>query len=220
MQDEQHTLITRARAGEPVRDEMVLSPALQRTIKAQARRYMRRVPGHMNGVLEQADLIQSANEAMLQRYPAALTKKNPYTYLQNIARLAMLDCINGRSDSIKTRPSRKQQRVLVLSLDLPIVVQGVLTFPADLLSIEVCLPSPQEERTLEALISQIIQGLPEKQRMVIERHYGINEHAPESLNAISRSLALQACTRYPAHANYHHKRALSTLRQALAGGVQ
>ncbi len=64
--------------------------------------------------------------------------------------------------------------------------------------------------------------------LVMLRHYGFG-HAPETLNTISRSLSPTSKTSTRNNANYHHKRALTSLQQALgsafpllshAGGVQ
>ncbi len=223
-EDQEQALIERALDGEPVRDELIFSFSIQRRIYNFAYRlaakYLRR-----EQAIEMPDLINSANEAMLRRFQRSLTKENPIAYLLKVARLTMIDGVNGRSDSIKTY--QDEESVSVLRLDLATCDDDEAL--AHALSVEIRLESPQQDDDARAIaLHKAIQMLPETQRIVMLRHYGFG-HAPEPLNAISRSLSSTSKASTRNNANYHHKRALRTLQQALGstfpllsrvGGIQ
>ncbi len=203
LNDEQElTLIERAYAGEDVRNDAVLS--LQERVYTLAAKY-----AHRDKAIERMDLVMEASVAMFESFDRALTKENPFSYLLQVARNAMVDCVNGRSDLIKTR----EGHIPVLSLDLPNEEGDSL---ADTLACEVRLGEVHHslERTFTSLC-EAIEGLPEKQRMVIQRHYGFDSE-PQSLNMISRSLTRKAKSDRPANAHYHSKRAHAALRSRLA----
>ncbi len=207
--EQEQALVQRAQAGENVRDEVVLS--LQRRVYALATKYLR--PG---STVERMDLVQAATEAMLQSFPLALVKENPCSYLLRVARLTMINSLNGRTDRL-IKTYHHEDTVPVLSLDQLICKDGATL--ADLLPVEVRL-EPTQKRKDAFTILQAIETLPEMQRLVIQRHYGLTS-SPESLNTISRSLAPHSPR--PANAHYYNKRALATLRKHLstcAGGVQ
>ncbi len=213
-QDEQEReLIARARAGTLGRDDLVLSEIIQRPVRALAARYIRYAALRGNAALEEHDLRHAALVALLECYPRALAKSNPVSYLLQVAKLTMIQCIAGRT------PGERRAALSVTRLDTPLPGESGLTL-ADTLAAETRLDPPGTERRA-ALVAQAVQTLPETCRAVVERHYGLREHAPESLNAISRSL-----TRNPAKAGchastayYHHKRALAALRGALSAAL-
>jgi len=200
--DQEHALLQRAYAGEDVRNEVVLS--LQRHVYALAGKHMRR-----DKAVERMDLVQSALTAVLYRFERALTKENPFSYLLQVADLTMVDCVNGRGDAIKNH----NDDIAIISLDQP-DEDGISL--ADTLTFEVHLEEAHHplESTFASLC-EAIEGLPEKQRMVIQRHYGFDSE-PQSLNMISRSLTRKAKSDRPANAHYHSKRAHAALRSRLA----
>jgi RNA polymerase sigma factor (sigma-70 family) len=205
-------LAERGRAGENIRDELVL--ALQWPVYHMARKYARQERN-----AEWLDLAQSATEAMLRQYPLALCKSNPAGYLLRVARGAMLDYFRGRKDSIKTY--QKRDRVPLLSLDRVYADQGEEAGASrtPLLAVEAYLEAPPVREALHDLLWQAIAHLPKKQRLVFLRHYGIGT-PPESLNAIGRSLSPTSRLPDPKNAHYHHKQALRTLREILAPYLQ
>ena len=203
-QEQTQDLIQRARLGENVRDEIILS--LQRRIYALSAKYQTRYQ-HQDGMIERMDLIQAANEAMLRYWPAFLSWDNPIRYLLRVAGSAMYRCISGRSDLIKSYSD--QQRVTVLSLDCPPCENG--TTLIEIVPFEA--PHPSSLSRAVPSLYQAIETLPEMQRTVIKRHFGLDTQ-PESLSAIGRSLAPQL--QHPIkHSYYHKKRALAALRQRL-----
>jgi len=199
-EQQEQVLIERAYVGEDVRDDVVLS--LQERVYTLAAKYLGR-----DKAIERMDLVDEASVAMLESFDRALTKENPFSYLLQVARNAMVDCVNGRSDLIKTR----EGHIPVLSLDQPNEEGDSL---ADTLAFEVHLEAHHPLESAFVSLCEAIEGLPEKQRMVIQRHYGFDSEA-ESLNLISRSLALRAKSGRPGTAHYHCKLAHATLRKQL-----
>ena len=205
-QEQEQALLDRALAGEKVSGDIVLS--LQQRIYSLAYRMAAR---HLQGkeqAIERMDFVQEANRAMLRHFQLALTKENPYSYLLKAARTAMIDCIRKIEAS-----QRDQDEVSSFSECIPT---------------EIHTESSRKNEATYTPLYQAVQMLPEKQRLVILRHYGFG-CAPEPLNTISRSISLKACASTRNNANYHHKRALTSLQQALgsafpllshAGGVQ
>jgi DNA-directed RNA polymerase specialized sigma24 family protein len=189
--EQERALIERARAGEDVRDQIILS--LQRRVQALATKYAR--PEEHE---EFSDLVNSANVALLKGYAQALSSPNPYAYFLHTARTTMIDYFWGYGEDTQ------RERVPVLSLDTPCGEDGASL--TDLLSTGQTLEhtTPLEEATY-AFLRQAVASLPKNQRVVIERHYGF-EQAPQSLNALKQVTS----------SKYHHRKALTTLRQALA----
>jgi RNA polymerase sigma factor (sigma-70 family) len=224
-EEREQFLIARARAGggEAVRDEIILS--LQPHIQAIASKSLtlQRQSGSDTAV-ERLDLIQSANVAILRQYELALEKVNPYAYLKRIAQLTIIDYLAG---SPYRETYSHYEPFPTVSLDKSISEDG--TPLAEMLSLQdhsssASLPENNDtsdaeqdrKRILLTLLSEAIASLPEKQRMVIERHYGFG-CIPESFYAISRSLSgRKARSAHPVHAHYYHRLALSALRRALA----
>src|SRR5260370_12736695 len=106
---QEQELAARAQAGEDVRDTVLLS--LQTRLFNLASKYARYGSTWL-------DLCQAASLAMLETYQQAVTKQNLFAYLLGVARLAMIACISGRDDLIKTH--HHQESVSVLSLDYPL----------------------------------------------------------------------------------------------------
>ena len=178
------SLNSRALAGENVRDEMIF--ALQRRVYNRAYRLAAKYMPGKEQALERLDLVQEANKAMLRWFQPALTKDTPSAYLLKVAQSAMFDCIR------KIETTHESDEVL------------------DLAAIEILLESASKDETTNIQLYQAIKTLPEKQRLVIRRHYGIG-CAPESLNAISREIS----PRSPKNAHERHKKALIALQQML-----
>lgn len=209
--EQEGNLIARARAGgDPqVQHEIVLS--LQPRLYTLARRYAR-----YSTFLECDDLVSYANIAILEKFQVALLKNNPYAYLYRVAQKTMIVCMSGRYDFVKRRS--EQERVPVVSLDIPIEEDGSTL--ADILPQETgfepkCARSQQREQVYLAL-HNAVDSLPEKQRFVIQRSYGLGEHAPECINEISRQLRLRGTSSHPSNAHYHSKHALHTLHRVLS----
>jgi len=204
-EEQEQALIERALAGEPVRNELILS--LQRRIYNLAYRLASRYLRGKEQATERMDFVQKANETMLKRFSLALTKENPCSYLMKVARLTMIDCIR----EIEASQEKSEGQSALLGLDLS---DGEDTSSLlDAIPVEVHLESSRKTDTAYAVLYQAILTLPEKQRLVMLRHYGLG-CAPESLNIISRSLSPKSPR--PANAHYHHKRALVVLERMLA----
>lgn len=210
-QEREGALLQRALAGEDMRDEIILY--LQPRIAALASRvYHRWFDAFRRGtVVERGDLEHSAIVAMLESYGMAVTSANLYGYLMSTARIAMIHYLNGRTGHLMpVRNPRK--RPVVLSLDLP---RGGGQTLADELECELRLPTSSEHWCL-LHIQQAIEALPEKQRTVIQRYFGLNG-PPESLNQISTLFSSSTRT---GSARHHYHRALATLRQALTVSIE
>jgi RNA polymerase sigma factor (sigma-70 family) len=209
--EQEHALIQRARAGENVRDQIIL--ALQRRIGALAAKYAR--PEEQEDF---SDLVNSANVALLKRYQQALSRPNPFAYLLRTAQSTMINYYHGYGEHTQ------RERALVLSLDMPRNEQG--TSLADFLSTGQTLEHPSLGEATASCLLQAVAALPEKQRLVIERHYGLGQE-PQSLNMIKEKATSSAHSR-SIDAHYQHNKALAALRASLAahfpqfaeGGVQ
>jgi RNA polymerase sigma factor (sigma-70 family) len=189
--EQERALIERARAGEDVRNQIILS--LQRRVQTLAANYAR--PEEQE---EFSDLVNSANVALLKGYEQALKSPNPYAYLLRTARTTMIDYFRGYGENTQ------RERIPVLSLDTAWSEGGASL--TDLLSTGQTFErtTPLEDATY-TFLRQAVASLPKNQRMVIEHHYGFGQ-APQSLNALKQVTS----------SKYHHRKALTTLRQALA----
>ncbi|MBA2391418.1 MAG: sigma-70 family RNA polymerase sigma factor [Ktedonobacteraceae bacterium] len=197
--EQERALIERARAGEDVRDQIILS--LQRRIGALAAKYAR--PEEQE---DHADLVNSANVALLKHYQRALKHPNPYAYLLRTAQSTMINYYHGYGEHTQ------RERVPLLSLDEPHGENGAAL--TDLVSTEHSLEhSSFLEGATTTFLRQTIATLPVKQRLVIERHYGIGR-VPEPLNGINDETS--PTQPHSMNAFYHHKKALTALRIALA----
>jgi hypothetical protein len=150
---------------------------------------------------------------MLETFSQAVTKRNLFAYLLGVAGIAMIACISGRDDLIKTH--HHTESITVLSLDHPAC--------EDSLPLIDCLPgndvllSAQEERQKDEYypLYRAIEALPQAYRIVIERHYGFGS-APETLDAISARLG-KSSARRPSVAHARKRQALALMRKYLAG---
>jgi DNA-directed RNA polymerase specialized sigma24 family protein len=217
-EEQEHALIERALAGEQVRNDLIVS--LQPHIYNLAYRLASRYLFGKEQATERMDLVQKANEEMLRMFAVALSKENPCSYLLTVARFTMIDCLK----EIQASKARRGERDEAL-LDPP---DGEDVSPfIEALPVEVRLVPSRDAGTPYGALYQAIGALPEKQRFVMLRHYGLG-CAPEPLNSISRRLSPQSPR--PANAHYHHKRALVVLERVLgpallhlsraAGGAQ
>lgn len=209
--EQEGNLLARARAGgDPqVQQEIVLS--LQPRLYTLARRYAR-----TSSFLDSDDLVSCANIAILEKFQHALLKNNPYAYLYRVAQKTMLASISGRYDFVKRHS--EQERIPITSLDIPLEDDG--TTLADV------LPQASESRSdasrqeqlerISMALYRAIEALPEKQKFVIQRSFGLGGHAPERINDISRQLQLRGTSSHPSNAHYHSKHALRTLHHVLS----
>jgi DNA-directed RNA polymerase specialized sigma24 family protein len=212
LSEQQRELVTRVRAGEPLRDAIILAlqPQVQRIASACMRRH-----GEHSYTFERSDLVQTANAVMLERFAYALWMENPFAYLLGAAHKSMYAFFNGRSHLIKTEPASHAPLVL-LSLDAPLrrsEGEEGATLAETLEGKPLVLAAPGEQEQAYVGLYQAVACLPEKQRDVIQRHYGLGEYAPESLMNISRAWSPGTASR-PKSAHYHHTcavRALSTV---------
>jgi len=197
--EQEGALIERARAGEDVRDQVILS--LQQRVHALAAKYAR-----PEGQEDFCDLVNSANVALLKSYTQALRSPNPYAYLLRTARSTMINYFYGYGEHTQ------RERVPMLSLDTNYSEDG--TPLSDLLSTEQTVEqaTPLEEAAF-AFLRQAVAALPEKQRLVVERHYGFGQ-VPESLNTIKGGSSPRNSRSMDAR--YQHSKALASLRAMLA----
>ena len=204
-------LIARARAGgDPqVQHEIVLS--LQPRLYQLARRYAR-----SSTLLDSDDLVSCANIVILEKFQVALLKNNPYAYLYRVAQKTMLVNISGRNDFVKRHS--EQERIGITSLDIPVEDDG--TTLADILpqtfESRADTSSQEQLECISMVLHRAVDTLPEKQRFVIQRSFGLGGHAPERINDISRQLQLRGTSSHPSNAHYHSKHALHTLRRVLS----
>ncbi len=195
---QEQALVERARSGEDVRDQIILS--LQRRVCALAAKYTR-----PNEQEDYCDLVNSANVALLRRYTRAMNHPNPYAYLLCAARSTMVNYCKGYGEHTQ------RERIGTLSLEKPQNSDG--TSLADTLFTGQTFVSTSVQEATSVLLRQAISSLPEKQRQVIERHYGFG-YAPESLNSMKNEASSARTSSM--NAFYHHKKALATLRRELA----
>jgi DNA-directed RNA polymerase specialized sigma24 family protein len=206
MQEREQALLARALRGETVRDEIILH--LQPTIWHLARSlYLRAAMGRVSAhrgeraAIELADLVQAANVRMLETYPRALAQRKPLAWLRVVAANAMRDLLNGRASLIKREPGRPA--IPLFPLNAPLGEQGLSL--ADLLAYDLRLPAPGYPATFDTVL-QAVAALPGSQRTVIERAFGLHEHAPTPLRQLGREIP---------GASYHYRRALTSLRHTL-----
>jgi RNA polymerase sigma factor (sigma-70 family) len=200
--EQERALIEQARAGEDVRNLIILS--LQQRVHALAWKLVQ----SRKDQEEHRDLVQSANIALLKWFDAALTHPSPYRYLLRAARSAMFDFFRGSRDAYSQR-----ERISIVSLDELLKEDG--TFLASVLSNASQVESSSSlNEAMFLLLRQAIASLPEKQRVVIERHYGFGQE-PQSLNTIKEGKEHSKHSR-SIDAHYQHNKALVALRTALA----
>jgi RNA polymerase sigma factor (sigma-70 family) len=206
VQERVEQLIPRARAGEHVREEILL--AFQPLLVALAKRFLISLQQRGQVMVEVDDLLQSANMALLLAFDTALKRDDPYLYLLQAVRYTLNDYTRGHASTYS-----QCETLPTISLDKPLTEDGITL--ADLLA----APEERAKDTENAhqarrehqysLLHQAIASLPEKQRLVIERHYGFSGQA-EPLNMLNEALSRKSHVAY-----YHHQKALAQLRRLL-----
>ena len=129
---------------------------------------------------EYLDLVSVGNLAIVECFEKALTVDNPVAYLLGVAKLAVKAYCCKHSSLITHQQG--QPFVWVDSLDAPLGNgQGCL---AEMLA------APTQELQQEPAdfdrLYEAISALTPKQRYVIQRHFGLDGDAPESIAAISQ----------------------------------
>jgi DNA-directed RNA polymerase sigma subunit (sigma70/sigma32) len=175
--DEEADLVRRTRLGDKQAREALLHSCL---------RYVASVTSRYSCYLEHEeylDLVSIGNLAIVECLDKALTVENPVAYLYGIAKLAIRSYCYTHSQLITQ--VRGRPMVWTDSLDAPLCnCKGCL---ADILVAQEQLP--QHERSDHGRLYEAINALTPKQRYVIQRFYGLDGDAPESMASISRRLS-------------------------------
>lgn len=175
--DEEANLVRRARQGDKQAREALLHGCL---------RYVASITSRYSCYLEHEeylDLVSIGNLAIVERLDKALSVENPVAYLYGVAKLAIRSYCYTHSQLITQ--VRGRPMVWTDSLDAPLCDRkGCL---ADTLVAQEQLPQ-QERSDFDRLYKAIIALTP-KQRYVIQRFYGLDGDAPESMASISRRLS-------------------------------
>lgn len=201
---QEQAFLERARSGEDIRNDALLY--LQQPLYSLARRIHWRYSQQQGNVVEVPDLVQSASVEILASFTTALTKEEPFPYLFRLAYFTMIDCVNNRGRLVKTHPEK--ENVIILSLDKPLAPDGTLL--ADI------LPGKPPTQTKPLVLCHAIETLPEKQRIVIQRYFGLAGNTPESFRQMSKVLSPQSSQPHPNKAYRYYKLALAALRQKLS----
>ncbi len=202
-------LAGRARAGDQQAREALIGD-VQHSVDLWARRY-HHVFGWASPTLEYAELIGIGNLTQVEQLPQALAKRNPCAYLATWARYALLRCCTSHADA------------RLLSLDRPLGEGMELTL-ADLLpalALRLEGEDAASRSVAAALTSQELEQaiglLTPKQQEVIERLYGLHEHAPERIVQITELCGTKLCE---GSVSSTRDQALATLRQLLVSPTQ
>jgi DNA-directed RNA polymerase sigma subunit (sigma70/sigma32) len=174
---EERELVRRARFGDRQAKEALVQGCL---------RYVAFVASRYVCYMEHdayLDLVSVGNLAIVERLEKALTVENPVAYLYGVAKLAIRSYCYKYSQLITQ--VRGRPMVWTDSLDAPLCDRkGCL---ADTLVAQEQLP--QQERSDHGRLYEAINVLTPKQRYVIQRFYGLDGDAPESMASISRRLS-------------------------------
>src|SRR5579859_278343 len=159
--DEMRHLAAQAKAGDAVAKEMLLKHCLRYVLYDSAKytQFVYNYDEHM-------DLIGAANEKVAAVLDVALTKRDPLPYIRAAIRNSLID----QSTFYKKFVSQK-------------AAGG-----ADHLATETQLPE-QAKKQQSRKIHEAMNTLTEKQRYVIQRHFGLDGDTPESLYALSKRLS-------------------------------
>jgi RNA polymerase sigma factor (sigma-70 family) len=194
---QERALIARARAGEPVRNEILLS--LQDQILGMAQRFAHLAWDERGEPVEWLECVQAASIAILASFERALEKEDPYPYLLGIARRAIWRCIRQQGGFDTGRD--------IESLDAPLTSDGLTL--AEVLSTETRLeahtPALAMLEHYRSRLAQLLERLPEKQQRVLALHNGFQDANPLSFREIDRLHGIHG-------ANTYHMRALATLK--------
>lgn len=134
---------------------------------------------------EYLDIVQTGHLALLEHFEAALEKPNPTAYILACAKFEMYKYCRRYQHLIVTPDN--EEALFLVSLDCPVCSEtGESELFADI------IPDPSAG-DLGATIPPQFDGLDQalillnpNQREVVERYYGLNEHAPEPLGAIGK----------------------------------
>lgn len=177
-QEEQEAVVARARAGDQQARDLLLCSCLS-FIFHRGWRYKDDI--RHNDLM---DLISVGNLAMVEALEKALYADNPIKYLMSVGAYAITHCVFHNSPMI-TRGYR--------TVETPVV--SLEEFSNSDLSYEggIGVVDESDRREPERHISlyQALDQLTEKQREVVVRHVGLEEHAPTALKQISRELGLE-----------------------------
>lgn len=154
--DEEQLLITRARAGDAKAREDIMQGCLKYVLAIAV--YYRKFLRHDDG----ADLVGIGNLAIAENIDRALTKENPYGYLQVCAKLTIIRYCRNHSHACEWE---LMERDALRSNTVPPV-----------------------NRSYDWLY-QAIEQLPQQQRDMLTKHFGLYGERKESLYQIGRQLS-------------------------------
>jgi RNA polymerase sigma factor (sigma-70 family) len=203
--EEERWPIERARAGDyEARAALIVEvlPNLQRIAYWYAYTY-----GWAYPHLDPEDLVQDACLHLWERLDDILARDNPRAYLLGCTRHQIRWRVVGLAEHPRS-----------LSLDAPIFDDGETPLH-ECIPTSILPPSPyaQERREYQALY-QALARLPQHQRLILEAHYGLGDHAPSSYEQAGQEVAEQtgnAALARPATAAIEASRARASLFTAL-----
>ena len=201
-QEEERALKDRASAGDEQARAGLIENCLRYVafIAAAYKRYV-----HHDDYL---DLVGVGNLAVTEYAEKAFSTENPCAYLFAVAKYAIVEyCMTHASLITKSRYYHASD-LYVGSLDAPIY-QDSDTTPLDMLTAPQTEPEHTEDYTQ---LYEALDILPEKQRHVLTRHYGLKGHPAESLYELSREMSANPGPKSSA-AYLIEYRALARLRQ-------
>jgi RNA polymerase sigma factor (sigma-70 family) len=133
--------------------------------------------------LELGDLIQAGNLILLEKWERALTKHDPFAYLFICAQNEIRNYY--AVDRLIPAPRTRAAKVIdYVSLDEPRSGAGARTL-VEVLAAPAAAPETQRD---DSPLSQALDALPEQQRRVVLRHYGLGGHPAQELCEIDREL--------------------------------
>lgn len=204
---EENEISTLARAGGEQARARLIENCL-RYIAFIAARYKRYV--HHDDYL---DLVGVGNLAVVEHVEKALTVDNPHAYLFAVAKCEIITYCMTRASLITRSRYTPIAEMYVESLDAPLHRDGNVSLLDRLIATEAEPGQKGEESDYTDLYSAL-DALPERQREVLTRHYGLRGHPAESLYEMSRELTAnpgpKSCVAYMIE-----YRALARLRQHL-----
>ena len=190
---EEEQLVERARQGDkPARDEIVL--ALMNIVRGYAYHRTYAMDEWAKPRINAEDLFQIGMLAVVENLNAALRQANPFAYLTVVAHRAIGKHCAHWASLVRLPGSEgigRHPYIIVGSLDRPLDEEPEKTLAdvlADVLS-DIDAASPERNYTE---FYDAINALPEPQRSVIVRNYGLFGHEPQSLSEISAELGIWA----------------------------
>lgn len=140
------------------------------------------------------DLVQVGNTALVEKIENALTKPKPFAYLMATAQLEIKHYVSYRT-SLISRWHLNHEMIWTESLDAPLSSNSHLSLQDVLSETEVpAAPAPAakepEGKSGEyGYLFNAIEKLPPRQKYIVQRHYGLDGEAPETLGDLSRRLS-------------------------------